>query len=189
MAVSPIYYGYRKIVLVKDGCERKTVIEPVYPPWYEVPPLDFFSENVVPGTLRDTRTLDYQLDPQRVVPQEELMARAEALRRGTQNVGGVAAPGWRVNPPAARPEYVVPAGRRARAPIGGQPLYQLPPGAMQPAIPGPAMAPSAGVAPGGLSSPGPVYQPPPSLPPAGPEAPSAAPGIGSQPIYPLPSGG
>ncbi len=129
VSISTIYYGNRKIRLVKDGCETKTVIQPVLPPWYEIPPLDFISENAIPGTLHDTRTLDFQLEPQRVVPQEELLARAESLRRGTQSISSVAAPGWRVNPPVQRPEYVVPAGAPGGVPVGSQPYYQLPPGA------------------------------------------------------------
>ena len=165
------------------------MIVPVPPPWYEVPPLDFFSENVVPGTLHDTQTLDFQLEPQRIVPKEELLARAEDLRRGTQSVANVATPGWRVNPPAVRPAYVVPAGTPGGTPIGGQPSYQLPPGTPPPGIPSPPMAPSASFGPPISPSSGMIYQPPPSLPPAGSTAPSMSPGVGSQPYFPLPSGG
>ena len=113
VAISPIYYGNRTIRLVKDGCETKTVKEPMPPPWYEIPPLDFFSENVVPGTLNDSRTLDFQLQPQGVVPKEELLARAR--RPSTRNAGRrvIASPGYRVNPPE-RPAYVVPAGAPGR---------------------------------------------------------------------------
>ena len=67
--ISTIYYGNRKIRLVKDGCETQDR-DPTgaAAPWYEIPPLDFISENAIPGTLHDTRTLDFQLEPQRVVP-------------------------------------------------------------------------------------------------------------------------
>ncbi len=184
VAISPIYYGTRTIRLVKDGCETKTVKEPMPPPWYEVPPLDFFSENAIPGTLHDTRTLDFQLQPQGVVPKEELLARAEGLRRGTPAGAGLASPGYRVNPPD-RPAYVVPAGAPGGIPVGGQPYFQLPPGAAAPAIPAPLTTPSAGLAPSGTVAPGPFYQPPPSLPPSGPSDPT---GIGSQPYFPLPGG-
>jgi hypothetical protein len=181
VAIAPIYYGSRKIRLVKDGCETKTVIEPMPPPWYEVPPLDFFSENVVPGTLHDTRTLDFQLQPQGVVQKEELMARSESLRRG--NPAGAGTPGYRINPPQ-NPAYVVPAGAPGGIPIGGQPYYQLPPGAA-PVIPGPAATTAPNIAPTSPIAPGPIYQPPPSLPPAA-TYPSS--GVGSQPYYALPGG-
>ena len=127
VAISPIYYGNRKIRLVKDGYETLKLIQSVPPPWYEIPPLDFFSENLVPGKIRDLRTFDYQLQPQCMVPKEELLTRAENLRRGTQTVTGVATPGYRVNPPSPGQNYV-PAPDPGRAAVGGQPYYQLPPG-------------------------------------------------------------
>ncbi len=166
VAISPIYYGYRKIRLIKDGYETLTLIQSVPAPWYEVPPLDFFSENLIPGKIRDQRTFDYQLYPQAVVPKDELLGRAENLRRGTQTVTGVAPPGYRVNPPSPG-QFVVPApGTPGGPPVGGQPYYQLPPGAPGTAMPA-----------------GPIYTPPPSPPPAAPVGPS---NVGSQPYYPLP---
>lgn len=89
VSTSFIYYGTREIRLVKDGCETLTVLQPMWPPWYEVPPLDFFSENLVPGELRDQRTFTYQLRPQAVVPSEQLIQRAEGLRSAVQSPGGV----------------------------------------------------------------------------------------------------
>ena len=169
VAISPIYYGNRTIRLVKDGCETKTVIEPMPPPWYEIPPLDFFSENAIPGTLHDERTLDFQLQPQGVVRKEDLLARAEGLRRGTPAGVGVATPGYRVNPPE-RPAFVVPAGAPGGVPVGGQPY----PGSYP--APAPAFAP-------GNTTPGPFYQP--SVPPAGTTVPGD---VGSQPYYALPGG-
>jgi hypothetical protein len=75
-----IYYGTREIRLVKDGYETLTVRQPIRTPWYEIPPADFVSENVVPGEIRDYRNLNYQLTPQLVVPNDQLMERAERLR-------------------------------------------------------------------------------------------------------------
>ncbi|MGD0900713.1 MAG: PEGA domain-containing protein [Thermoguttaceae bacterium] len=103
-----LYYGERKIRLVKDGYETLTVMQNVSPPWYEIPPADFVSENMVPGKLRDQRTYDFRLQPQAVVPTDQLLNRAESLRRGVTGVPG-AGPG-----PG-------PAGVR------GQSLYALPP--------------------------------------------------------------
>ncbi|MEI8374963.1 MAG: PEGA domain-containing protein [Planctomycetota bacterium] len=184
VAISPIYYGSRKIRLVKDGCETLTVIQSVPPPWYEVPPLDFFSETLVPGKLRDVRTYDYQLRPQGVVPQEELLARAENLRRGTQTVPGIATPGYRVNPPSRGPIFTPAPGTPGGPPIGGQPYYQLPPGTSGPAVPAePIYTPPPSTSPVAPPASGPIYQPPPSMPPAAPAGPS---NVGSQPYFPLP---
>lgn len=82
------YYGKRKIRLVKDGFETLTLMQSIPPPWYQVPPLDFVSENLVPGEIRDQRTLQYQLTPQMIVPTEQLRQRAENLRRGVAVGGG-----------------------------------------------------------------------------------------------------
>jgi hypothetical protein len=116
-----LYYGNREIRLVKDGCESLKVIQPVRPPWYEVPPLDFVSENLLPGKLRDQQTFDYPLQQQAVVPSDQLLGRAEALRRGTAATPLPGVPGNAPSPQAG-PALAAP-------PVGGQPLYPLPPSA------------------------------------------------------------
>ena len=57
VSASFTYYGTRKIRLVKDGYETLTVMQSIPPPWYEFPPLDFVSENFVPGQIHDQRRL------------------------------------------------------------------------------------------------------------------------------------
>jgi hypothetical protein len=124
------YYGQREIRLAKDGCETLTVIQPVPPPWYEIPGLDFIPETLVPGKIRDERTFDYPLQPQMLTPPDQLRDRAESLRHGVQASAIVpaptTAPGMRINPP---PE-VVPAPMPAGAPagIGGRTVYPVQPG-------------------------------------------------------------
>jgi hypothetical protein len=78
------YYGTRKIQLIKDGYETLTVKQRFRTPWYEVPPLDFVSENLWPREVRDERELDFQLVPQQIVPTEKLLERAESLRGNAQ---------------------------------------------------------------------------------------------------------
>ena len=125
------YYGNRKIRLVKDGYETATFLQPVPAPWYQIPPLDFFAENLVPGEIRDQRTFNYQLSPQRMVPSEELLQRGEDLRRGVRPAGVRPAPpvapgggsvrgGSGIAPmgPGAEP---IPPG------VGGYPIHPLPP--------------------------------------------------------------
>ena len=108
-----VYYGTRKVRLVKDGYETLTVLQPVPTPWYEIPPIDFVSENLVPREIRDERVLEYQLTPQVVVPTDQLLSRAEQLRRGNQ--GGL-------------PQGFAPAQAIETIPPG-QPVLTLP---MQP---------------------------------------------------------
>ena len=120
-----IYYGERKVRLVKDGYETLTVMQSIPTPWYQIPPLDFVTENMIPGKIRDHRTFNYQLTPQRIVPSEQLLSRAENLRRGVRAATGVTGspplPAVRVNPAESGPEIIPPSG------IGGQPVYPLPP--------------------------------------------------------------
>jgi hypothetical protein len=102
-SVDFIYYGTREIRLVKPGYETLTVNQPIPTPWYQIPPLDFVSENLVPTRIRDNRTVSFNLSPQLVVPTTELLERANQLRQ------------------SAAPYPVVPAG--ATAPV----ITPLPP--------------------------------------------------------------
>ncbi|MCA9261595.1 MAG: PEGA domain-containing protein [Planctomycetales bacterium] len=81
-ATSFTYYGTREIRLVKAGYETKVFNQPIPAPWYELPPFDFISENLVPREIQDYRTVNCDLQPQVVVPTEHLLARAEELRLG-----------------------------------------------------------------------------------------------------------
>jgi hypothetical protein len=78
------YYGTREIRLVKPGYETLTVNQPIPMPWYQIPPLDFFSENLAGTRIRDNRTVSYNLAPQLIVPNEELLDRANQLRQDAQ---------------------------------------------------------------------------------------------------------
>jgi len=74
------YYGARKIQLIKDGYETLTVKQPFPPPWYEIPPLDFVSENLWPFETRNEHLVNFQLQPQQIVQNDRLLERAEDLR-------------------------------------------------------------------------------------------------------------
>lgn len=71
------YYGTRKITLEKVDTEgrllyeRKIVYEKIKPPFYQILPLDFFSEIVLPMKLKDEHYLTYQLDPLKPLPKQE----------------------------------------------------------------------------------------------------------------------
>lgn len=133
-----VYYGTRKIRLVKDGYETLTVLQPVRAPWYQIPPLDFFSENLVPGEIRDRRTLTYQLHPQMVTPPDQLLERAEGLRTAAHGTGGVMAAPVVPLPsgtPTAVPGGYPPAAGYPVAPVpgsGGVPVQSLPPAGWAP---------------------------------------------------------
>lgn len=102
VSTSFTYYGTRQIQVMKDGYETVTIRQRFFPPWYEIPPLDFFAENLWPREIRDERFVDVHLEPQRRVPADEVLARAEQLKQNTYQ--GIATP-----LPAQPPSYPLPA--------------------------------------------------------------------------------
>ncbi len=109
------YYGTREIRLVKAGYETLTVNQPIPTPWYQIPPIDFVSENMVPNKIRDDRTVVFDLAPQAIVPTQQLVDRANQLRQDTQQYpvapASATAPiiplGPTVGPPSTVPPPVV----------------------------------------------------------------------------------
>lgn len=75
-----MYYGDRDITLMKDGFATKRVIEPIRSPWWDNLLTEFFTENVIPVTLRDEREFNYVLEPAAIPPREDLLQRGEGLR-------------------------------------------------------------------------------------------------------------
>jgi hypothetical protein len=91
------YYGGREITLMLDGYQTRTIIQPINAPWWDNYVTEFFSENVVPVSLRDEREYTYQLMPAVSPPVAELRNRAESLREEAQTLpkprrGGIL--GW-----------------------------------------------------------------------------------------------
>ncbi|MEI7782521.1 MAG: PEGA domain-containing protein, partial [Planctomycetota bacterium] len=105
-----VYYGTRKIRLVKDGFETLTVRQPFPLPWYEIFPIDFVSENLWPGEIRDERVVDLAMMPASTTPPEEVVARAEQSRLAA---GSLPAP----PPQPAVPQMVVPQPIPAPSPL------------------------------------------------------------------------
>lgn len=144
-----LFYGTRQFRLVKDGYETLKTERFISPPFYQIFPLDFVSENVVPWEIRDERSVDFDLQPQVIVPTQALLGRAQDLRQGTN---------------ARAAALVVPAGVP-------QPASVAPPSGM--VAPGVLPPPSAPITPMGTMPapslpPGPGAGPPPgSVPPAG----------------------
>jgi hypothetical protein len=83
-----IYYGDREYVLVLDGYETLKVKQPAPPPWYEIPPLDFITENLWPVKVRDVRRPEpYQLQPLQVPNPNQILDRAGQLRKSGRSLG------------------------------------------------------------------------------------------------------
>lgn len=85
MGPSPVssgftYYGAREIVIVADGYETERIIQKINAPLYDNVLTDFFTENLLPFTIRDEREFVYKLRPRALTPPGELEQRADALR-------------------------------------------------------------------------------------------------------------
>jgi hypothetical protein len=87
-----VYYGTRKIRLVKDGYETLTVRQPFPLPWYQYFPLDFVTENLLPWEIRDERVVDLAMQPAGVTPPESVVARAEQARLSAGSLPAAPAP-------------------------------------------------------------------------------------------------
>jgi hypothetical protein len=74
------HYGTRKIHVEKDRYKSVTLYHRIRPPWYQIPPLDFIAENLIPWEIRDERNVEIQLEPKVIERPEELLRRAQDLR-------------------------------------------------------------------------------------------------------------
>ena len=128
-----VYYGTRKIRLVKDGFETLTVRQPFPIPWYEVFPLDFVTENLWPWEIRDERVVDLAMVPAGSVPAESVVSRAELARRSAGSGPPVPVQPVTVPPPAPIvPPNTLPPPAPPMQPAAPQPL---PPPAVGPSFP------------------------------------------------------
>lgn len=118
-----VYYGTRKIKLEKDGYETLVVRQPFPLPWYQIFPLDFVTENLVPWEIRDERMVDLAMQPVASTPPESVVARAEQARLAAGSLPPAAAvePVMRVAP-AAQPLPVPPPALSPAQPSPPQPL-------------------------------------------------------------------
>lgn len=136
VSASFIYYGKRDIRIVKDGYETQTFLQPVPAPWWQCPPLDFITENVIPWEIRDHRVVDRQLAPQMVVPTEELLARAQQLR-GSSQVAASTAPSNLAPPGVNAPPLGAPGVPTMPAEPVPPVVQPLPPGVPGGQLPSP----------------------------------------------------
>jgi hypothetical protein len=61
------------------------VLQRVQTPWYQVPPLDFFSDNLTPFKITNRHEFAYSLQPSRPAATNELLDRANSLRFEAQS--------------------------------------------------------------------------------------------------------
>ena len=76
------WYGDYDVQVRLDGYTTLRTNAEIFPPWYEVPPLDLFS-HMAPWTYRDERFLHYKLEKQPEVSDEQLIKQAEDMKLRT----------------------------------------------------------------------------------------------------------
>ena len=79
-ATSFVYYGTRELRIEKDGYRTETVLRKINPPWYQLPGLDFISESLWPGEIRDERIIEVELVPKEIEKTDTVVDRADSLR-------------------------------------------------------------------------------------------------------------
>lgn len=80
------HYGTMEFTVIKEGYEPLTEYRKIRAPWYQWPGIDFFSEVVWPQKITDTKQIDFQLRPEQNLTQDELIDRAESMRRESQTL-------------------------------------------------------------------------------------------------------
>lgn len=80
-----VYSGTYNIRCYKEGYETAETTYRTGTPWYLWPGFDFFSENFIPGEIRDEHTCRVDLTLKREVPENELFEAATKLRDEAHN--------------------------------------------------------------------------------------------------------
>ena len=100
-SVDYVYYGTREIRLALQGYETLTVNQPIPAPWHQLPGIDFVTDNLIPYRIEDSRTVSFNLQPQRIIPTGEIIARGEQLRQQATPIGAAPiAPATAIEPGA-----------------------------------------------------------------------------------------
>ncbi len=74
------WYGDYDVILRKEGYDPLKTHSKINAPWYELIPIDIFSELLYPGTIHDDRILEYELKAAEPTNQQELSERALDIR-------------------------------------------------------------------------------------------------------------
>ena len=64
-----------------DGYETQRIEQPLEAPWWDNNFTDFFTENLIPITLRDERDFEYRMVPAANAPSSDVLSRAQDLRQ------------------------------------------------------------------------------------------------------------
>lgn len=80
-----LWYGKYEIVARKPGYRTLRMTYDARPPWYQIPPIDFVTETMVPGTIHDDHDVPaIELTVAEPPTVEQLVGRASELRETSQ---------------------------------------------------------------------------------------------------------
>ena len=81
--VKYLWYGTRELVVELSGYRLVSELVTLSPPWWQIMPLDFVTDVLLPFTITDRVDLVHTLEPAPVSKEEvqEVLRRAEELRR------------------------------------------------------------------------------------------------------------
>ena len=74
------WYGDYEVIIRKDDYETINTHQQVYPPIYEIMPLDLLS-SIAPWTFHDRRYFHYEMNKLELPEAKELIERAERMRK------------------------------------------------------------------------------------------------------------
>ena len=75
------HYGTHEVVLQKDGYDTLKAMQTVRAPWYQIFPIEFFADNLLPYQLTNRHEFTYRLQPSPTVGSTQgLRDRANSLR-------------------------------------------------------------------------------------------------------------
>lgn len=78
------WYGTEEITLLKDGYEIETHPVKIPTPWYQVPPLDFVTDNFLPFRVKNQHDFNFTLRRYQGRSAGELLERGNSLRSEAQ---------------------------------------------------------------------------------------------------------
>lgn len=75
------WYGDYDVLVRKEGFQTLRTHHKIDPPWYQIPPMDFVAEVLIPVTYHDRQSMDFVLEPEQVPSNDELLEQAVSFRQ------------------------------------------------------------------------------------------------------------
>src|SRR5688572_9422551 len=83
VSVDFTWYGDYDVIIQHEGYESLQTHHKIDAPWYQVPPIDFVAEVLVPFEIHDQREASFTLEPAKTVARDKLIEDAKQIRDRT----------------------------------------------------------------------------------------------------------